>query len=193
HLAAKQYTAAEAAREGGELLRVARLGDAAERLSVDRLVLEIVSDGVRQRGEPTDRARERIQRHSPSLRAFGREVLDAIEQRSDTVARESVDARVRLAFGDGDEVQRVIRLPHAGLTEQTACIRHHHVAVPRVGRYAVDQDHQRKASLLTGTEDLPRNEIRVAARRRHEDAQVTGLEQHVSELAVIALDRVDVG
>ena len=113
---------------------------------------------------------------------------------------EGLVRRFDLAFGDAHDLERPLLAiglgPLAGqarLGEQPLHVLEHLAPVVGFRREPVHDHEQRQPALADPTEHEPRNPVRVARGRRHEDRQVRRFDEAVGQLSVGMLDAVDVG
>ena len=168
------------------------------RRRVDRLVGGVVGDLVEERAEARQRTGQRPCGELESRLAVGAKVVDPGGHGRDGCRPEGLLRGVDIAFGDAHDLEGSLRSliggprTEAGLGEQARHVVQHLATVDGILGKAVHDHDERQAPLSDATEHQPRDTIRVAGRRRHEQAQVGRFHQLVGEVAVGVLDAVDV-
>ena len=175
-------------------------GQPVVRRRVDRLVGGVVGDLVEERAEARQRTGQRPRGELETRLAVGAQVVDPGGHGRDGRRPEGLPRGVDIAFGRrprprGPRSDALVGGPRAeaGLGEQARDVVQHLATVVGIVGKAVHDHDERQAPLPDATEDQPRDAIRVAGRRRHEQAQVGRFDQLVGEVAVGVLDAVDVG
>ncbi len=169
------------------------------RRRVDRLVGGVVGDLVEERAEARQRTGQRPCGELEPRLAVGAKVVDPGGHGRDGCRPEGLLRGVDIAFGDAHDLEGSLRpliggpRTEAGLGEQARHVVQHLATVDGILGKAVHDHDERQAPLSDATEHQPRDAIRVAGRRRHEQAQVGRFHQLVGEVAVGVLDAVDVG
>ena len=196
------------AQEAAVLYRVADPGETAVvvgrcqsvvRRRVDRLVGGIVGDLVEERAKARQRTGQRPRGELEPRLAVGAKVVDPGGHGRDGCRSERFLRGVDIAFGYAHDLEGPLRpliggrRTEAGLGEQARHVVKHLATVAGILGKAVHDHDERQASLADATEHEPRDPVRIAGGRRHEQAQVGRFHQLVGEVAVGVFDAIDVG
>ena len=142
-------------------------------------------DHADARRNGVQRARQRSPHECLPPAGIGRQPVEPAADRSQLRGRDQTVVEQR--FPDDEQ----LRVVEAALAEHVAEVRGD--LAGRVGRYAVEDECDRRAALPRAAEQLPRHRVRVPRRRRDEQPGIRRREQLGAEGSVLRDDRVDVG
>ena len=194
HFGAEERPAAQLVDERRELRLVRVRCDAADRLALRALALDVGGDGLGEHGEPSERALECAPRQREPPSAVGGELVDP---RDDGCGRPRIKAlgqRRELTLGDADDLDAlIVEPPKPRPLEDTAEVAKNDLSIVVVGRKMVHDHKQRETASGDALQHVERDLIGVTRCGGHEHAEVCRLDEHVGDGAVRAFDRIEIG